>query len=400
MAGVSKRMLALGTASSEIREAFAAAQARAAEIGPEKVDDFSIGNPSVPAPESVRAAIHTLLDTVEPLTLHGYTPAPGDMEVRQSLAEDLNKRFGTDYDGSELYLTCGAAASLSCVLSALACEGDEFVVISPYFPEYKVFIETAGGTVVEAKADPETFQIDRAAVNLALSEKTKAVIINTPNNPTGAVYGEESLKKLAELLSQKSFLYGHPIYLISDEPYREISFTDQPTPWVPSYYANTIVCYSYSKSLSLPGQRIGYVLVPRKTENAAEVYAAVCGAGRALGYVCAPTLFQLVAKECTGQTSDVAVYRRNRDLLLNALREMGYTCAQPDGAFYLFPKALEKDARAFCQKAQELDLFLVPGDSFGAPGYVRISYCVPTEQVERSLAKFKKLAEAYGVTGG
>ena len=397
--GVSKRMLALGTASSEIREAFAAAQARAAQIGPERVDDFSIGNPSVPAPESVRETIHALLDSVEPLALHGYTPAPGDMGARQSLAEDLNRRFGTDYDGSELYLTCGAAASLSCVLSALACEGDEFVVITPCFPEYTVFIETAGGKVVEAKADPDTFQIDLAALERALSERTKAVLINTPNNPTGAVYGAESLRALGELLARRSSRCGHPIYLISDEPYREISFTDQPTPWVPSCYPNTIVCYSYSKSLSLPGQRIGYVLVPRCAEDAAEVYAAVCGAGRALGYVCAPTLFQLVAKECTGQTADVAVYRRNRDLLLNALREMGYTCAQPDGAFYLFPRALEADARAFCQKAQEFDLFLVPGDSFGAPGYVRISYCVPTEQVERSLVKFKKLAEAYGVCG-
>lgn len=399
MANVSNRMLALGTASSEIREAFSAAMERAAVIGAENVDDFSIGNPSVPTPESVKATIHTLLDTVDPLTLHGYTAAPGTMSTRQALADDLNRRYGTDYDGSCFYLTCGAAASLSCVLSALGCEGDEFIVISPYFPEYKVYIETAGGKIVEVPADPDTFQLDLQALRLALSERTKAVIINTPNNPTGAVYGAESLKALAQLLNEKAFLYGHPIYLLSDEPYREIVYCEEPAPWVPSYYANTLVCYSYSKSLSLPGQRIGYVLVPRTVEDASQVYAAVCGAGRALGYICAPVLFQLVMERCAGQTADLSVYRKNRDLLLNALREMGYTCAQPDGAFYLFPKALEADAHAFCKKAREFDLFLVPSDSFGCPGYVRLSYCVSTEQVLRSLPKFKKLAEAYGVTG-
>ena len=395
MTNVSQRMLNLGTARSEIREAFAFAQARAAEVGAENVDDFSIGNPSVPAPATVAEAVHKLVDAIDPIKLHGYTPAQGDAQARQALAEDLNRRFGTNYTADNFYLTAGAAGALCCALSALSCPGDTFIAFAPYFPEYKVFVESAGAELVTVPADIEDFQIDFAAFDQALTPNTKGVIINSPNNPTGVVYSEATIQKLAQVLTEKSKEYGHTIWLISDEPYREIVYRDTPLPWVPNYYPNTLVCYSYSKSLSLPGQRIGYVLVPPQAEDADIVYAAVCGAGRALGYVCAPSLFQLVAAECTGQTADIEIYHKNRDLLLNALRDMGYTCAQPDGAFYLFPRSLEPDARAFCERARKYDLVLVPGDSFGCPGHVRISYCVPTEQIQRALHKFEQLAAEY-----
>ena len=395
MTNVSQRMLNLGTARSEIREAFAFAQARAAEVGAENVDDFSIGNPSVPAPATVAEAVHKLVDAIDPIKLHGYTPAQGDAQARQALAEDLNRRFGTNYTADNFYLTAGAAGALCCALSALSCPGDTFIAFAPYFPEYKVFVESAGAELVTVPADIEDFQIDFAAFDQAITPNTKGVIINSPNNPTGVVYSEATIQKLAQVLTEKSKEYGHTIWLISDEPYREIVYRDTPLPWVPNYYPNTLVCYSYSKSLSLPGQRIGYVLVPPQAEDADIVYAAVCGAGRALGYVCAPSLFQLVAAECTGQTADIEIYHKNRDLLLNALRDMGYTCAQPDGAFYLFPRSLEPDARAFCERARKYDLVLVPGDSFGCPGHVRISYCVPTEQIQRALHKFEQLAAEY-----
>ncbi len=395
MTNVSQRMLNLGTARSEIREAFAFAQARAAEVGAENVDDFSIGNPSVPAPATVAEAVHKLVDAIDPIKLHGYTPAQGDAQARQALAEDLNRRFGTNYTADNFYLTAGAAGALCCALSALSCPGDTFITFAPYFPEYKVFVESAGAELVTVPADIEDFQIDFAAFDQALTPNTKGVIINSPNNPTGVVYSEATIQKLAQVLTEKSKEYGHTIWLISDEPYREIVYRDTPLPWVPNYYPNTLVCYSYSKSLSLPGQRIGYALVPPQAEDADIVYAAVCGAGRALGYVCAPSLFQLVAAECTGQTADIEIYHKNRDLLLNALRDMGYTCAQPDGAFYLFPRSLEPDARAFCERARKYDLVLVPGDSFGCPGHVRISYCVPTEQIQRALHKFEQLAAEY-----
>lgn len=395
MTNVSQRMLNLGTARSEIREAFAFAQARAAEVGAENVDDFSIGNPSVPAPATVAEAVHKLVDAIDPIKLHGYTPAQGDGQARGALADDLNRRFGTNYTADNFYLTAGAAGALCCALSALSCPGDTFITFAPYFPEYKVFVESAGAELVTVPADIEDFQIDFAAFDQALTPNTKGVIINSPNNPTGVVYSEATIQKLAQVLTEKSKEYGHTIWLISDEPYREIVYRDTPLPWMPNYYPNTLVCYSYSKSLSLPGQRIGYVLVPPQAEDADIVYAAVCGAGRALGYVCAPSLFQLVAAECTGQTADIEIYHKNRDLLLNALRDMGYTCAQPDGAFYLFPRSLEPDARAFCERARKYDLVLVPGDSFGCPGHVRISYCVPTEQIQRALHKFEQLAAEY-----
>ena len=383
-------MLALGTASSEIREAFAFAQQRIAQVGPQNVEDFSLGNPSVPAPQAVRDAALALFQDLDPVRLHGYTPAQGDAAVRAALAADLNRRFHTNYSGDALYLTCGAAGALCCVLSALGCPGDEFLTFAPYFPEYQVFVESAGGTLVPVPARLEDFQMDLEALAQAITPKTKAVLINTPNNPTGVVYPQEDLRRLGLLLQARSAAYGHTIYLISDEPYREIFFADPPA-WVPDCYPHTIVCYSYSKSLSLPGQRLGYILIPPELEDASLLYAAVCGAGRALGYVCAPSLFQFVVAKCAGITADVQLYKENRDLLLHGLREMGYSCAQPDGAFYLFPRTPEADARAFCARARALDLILVPGDSFGCGGHVRISYCVPPEQIQRALPKFRQL---------
>ena len=283
MINLSQRMVALGTAKSEIREAFAFAQARAAAVGPEQVDDFSIGNPSVPAPDTVKELVHQLMDTVDPVKLHGYTPAQGEASVRQALADDLNRRYGTGYTADHFYLTAGAAGALCCALSALGCPGDQFLTFAPYFPEYKVFVESAGAQLVAVPARLEDFQIDFAALEAALSPQVKGVIINSPNNPTGVVYSQETIRRLAQMLGEKSRAYGHPIWLISDEPYREIVYQTAPLPWVPDFYDNTLVCYSYSKSLSLPGQRIGYVLVPPQAEEADLVYAAICGAGRALG---------------------------------------------------------------------------------------------------------------------
>lgn len=395
---VSQRMLQLGTARSVIRELFEYGRQRAAEVGAENVFDFSLGNPSVPAPAEVNeTAIRLLREQAD--TIHCYTSAPGDPAARQRIADSLNRRFGEQYTADELYLTVGAAASLCCVLGGLTCPGDEYILFAPYFPEYRVFIEGVKGKIKVIPPEPEHFQIDFSAFEQAVTCRTKGVIINSPNNPSGVVYSRETLERLAAILTEKSRAYGHPIYLISDEPYREIVYQTAPLPWVPDFYDNTLVCYSYSKSLSLPGQRIGYVLVPPQAEEADLVYAAICGAGRALGYVCAPSLFQLVVARCAGQTADMAVYRRNRDLFLDALRSMGYTCAQPEGAFYLFPRSLEPDAAAFCERARKYDLILVSGDSFGCPGHVRISYCVPTEQIQRALPKFRALAREYGVGG-
>ena len=380
---------------SVIRETFMYGKQRAAQIGYENVFDYSLGNPSVPCPEQFTAAMQELLTQEDPVALHGYCPSQGDPEFRTAVAAHLNRTFGLPYAQKDIFPTTGAAGAIAHAVRAVTRPGDEVLTFAPYFPEYKVFVESAGGTLTAVPANLEDFQIDFAALEAALSPQVKGIIINSPNNPTGVVYSEATIRKLAQMLTAKSQEYGHPIWLISDEPYREIVYQAEPLPWVPSYYTNTLVCYSYSKSLSLPGQRIGYVLVPRTAEDFDLVYAAVCGAGRALGYVCAPSLFQLVVANCTGQTADIAVYRKNRDLLLTALREMGYTCAQPEGAFYLFPRSLEPDAKAFCRRAQKYDLVLVPGDSFGCPGHVRISYCVPTEQIQRALPKFRKLAEEY-----
>lgn len=395
MTMLNEKMAALGNNRSTIRELFEYGNQRAAVVGRENVFDFSIGNPSVPAPDAVREAI--LAEAAgDPVALHGYTSAQGAADVRKTLADDLNRRFGTSYTGDSLYLTAGAAAALSCAFKAIACPGDEFVVFAPYFPEYLMFIESgAGAKAVVVPPSIVDFQIDFDALEKALTPNTKAVVINSPNNPSGAVYSEQTMKQLAALLRDKEAQFGHPIYLVSDEPYREIVYDGVETPFVPNYYDDTIVCYSYSKSLSLPGERIGYVLVPPQAADSAQLYAAVCGAGRALGYVCAPSMFQRVAARCASLTSDISVYQTNRDLLYDGLTSMGYKCVKPQGAFYMFPQTLEPDDRAFSERAKKYDLLVVPGADFGAPGHVRISYCVQTDTIRRALPLFAELAKEY-----
>ena len=395
MSRLSPRMVSLGTERSEIRDAFEYGLQRAAVVGAENVFDFSLGNPSVPAPDSVNEKAMALLQREDPVRLHSYTSAQGDAASREALAADLNRRYGTNYDADCFYLTSGAASALCCTLAALCCPGDAFVTFAPFFPEYRVFVEGVGGKLLVVPAETTAFQIDFSAFEAMLSPKTKAVIVNSPNNPSGAVYSKETIAKLSEILTRKSAEYGHTIFLISDEPYREIVYGGESLPWIPSYYADTIVSYSFSKSLSLPGARIGYALIGKDVSDFSQVYAAIAGAGRSLGYVCAPSLFQRVAASCCHQTGDLSVYRKNRDLLVSSLREMGFTCSEPGGAFYLFPKALEADARAFCERARKYDLLLVPSDSFGCQGFFRISYCVPTARIERALPRFQLLAEEY-----
>ncbi len=394
---ISETMCGLGKESSVIRAIFEYGRKRAAEIGAENVFDFSLGNPNVPVPEDVKKVMKDLLDCGDDVWLHGYTSGNGDAETRKAIAEDLNRRFGTVFRPENLYMTCGAAASLKICITALCEPGDEFITFTPFFPEYRVFVETAGAKLVAVSTDPDTFQIDFDRLAEGVSEHTKALIVNSPNNPSGVVFREEAIRKLAAFLEEKEKEYGHPIWIIADEPYRELVYDNSlEVPYLTKYYRNTLVCYSYSKSLSMPGERIGYILVPDEAEKAGDVYAAVCGAGRALGYVCAPSFIQHVIARCTGQVSDLGVYRKNRDLLYQALTDYGYSCVYPDGAFYLFVKALEEDASAFCERAKKHELLLVPSDDFGTPGYVRIAYCVTTDQITRSLPAFRALAKEYG----
>lgn len=394
---IAKEMYELGAKSSVIREIFEYGKKRKAEVGAENVYDYSLGNPSVPAPASVNDAIRELCDTMNPCDLHGYTSAVGDNETRQAIADNLNSRFGTHFTMNNLYMTCGAAASLCITFRAIAEKDDEIIIFAPYFPEYKVFISAAGATPVEVKCKAEDLTIDLAAFEKAITPNTKAVVINSPNNPSGVVVDEETVKALCTIMKRKSDEIGRPIFLVSDEPYRELVYGDVQVPYLTKYYDNTIVCYSFSKSLSLPGDRIGYILVPDEVADFQQIYKAVCGAGRSLGYVCAPSLMQFVIRRCVGQTSDVSVYQYNRDLLLDAFEKYGFKVAKPDGAFYLFMKSPEADAAAFCEKAKKYDLLLVPSDSFGFPGYVRLAYCVSTEMIKRSLPSFKALAEEYGL---
>ncbi|MDD7114328.1 MAG: pyridoxal phosphate-dependent aminotransferase [Lachnospiraceae bacterium] len=392
---LNERMVALGTQRSVIRELFEFGKLRAAEIGPENVFDFSIGNPSVPAPEEVNQTAIKLIQDMDPVLLHGYTSAQGDAGVRKMIADSINSRFEMNIRPENLYVTVGAAAALCCCLNGLCNPGDEVIVFAPYFPEYKVFIEGAGASMTLIPADIEAFQIDFDKFESAINANTKAVIVNSPNNPCGAVYSEETVKKLAVILEEKSAQFGHPIYLISDEPYREIVFDNTAVPYLPKYYKNTLVCYSWSKSLSLPGERLGYIVVPDCVEDSELVYAAVAGAGRSLGYVNAPGLFQRVCAMCADLTADISVYETNRNILLKGLRDLGFHVVEPGGTFYMFPRTLDPDDVAFCEKAKEFNLLIVPGVGFGCPGHARISYCVQTEMIERSLDAFEKLAKCY-----
>ena len=390
-----KRMETLGKKRSVIRELFEYGNKRKAEIGAENVFDFSIGNPNVAPPAEVANELRRLLTEEDPMAVHGYTSAPGSAAARSAVAGDLNRRYGTAFGPENFYLTCGAAASLTISLSAVAEKDSEVIIFAPYFPEYAVYIETAEAKPVVVPCRKEDFQIDFDALEKAITEKTAAVLIDSPNNPSGAVITEENLKRLSAVLTEAEFRFGRRIFLISDEPYREIVYDGVKVPFVTKYYRDTLICYSYSKSLSLPGERLGYVLVSPEIENWQDVYAAVCGAGRALGFICAPALFQHMLPACVGLTSDIGIYARNRELLYGALTEMGFSAVHPDGAFYLFVKSPEPDANAFSERAKKYELLLVPSDDFGVTGYVRVSYCVSTEQIERSLPAFRKLAEEY-----
>ncbi len=391
----SDRNMRLGKNRSVIREIFEYGKKRGAQIGAENLLDFSLGNPSVPAPACVNEAIRTLMETKNSIDLHGYTSAQGDASVRKAIAAYLAKTHSAQVGADDLYMTAGAAASLTICLHAITVPGDEVIIFTPFFPEYVVFVEGAGGKAVVVPSDPKDFQIDFDALEKSLTKNTKAVVVNSPNNPSGVVLTRPTIERLCSLLKEKSKEYGHPIFLISDEPYRELVYGDIEVPFLPNHYDDTFVCYSFSKSLSLPGERIGYILVSPRMQGAADAYAAVCGAGRTLGYVCAPSMFQQVVAMCLGHTGDLSIYQKNRDLIYGALTEYGYRCIHPDGAFYLFLEALESDAAAFCERAKKYELLLVPADSFGCPGFVRISYCVSTEMIKRSLPAFKKLAEEY-----
>ena len=388
-------LVKFGKVRSEIRDLFEYGMKRKAEIGEENVYDFSIGNPSVPAPQCVSDAIKELVDTSDSISLHGYTSAQGDAMVRKTMADHLNKKYGAKISADNIYMTCGAAAALSIVMNACMQPGDECLVIKPYFPEYGVYIERSGAKVVEVDPEEMTLQIDIENVDKAINEKTKAIVINSPNNPSGVVYKKDKIEALCELLKKKEEEYGHPIFIITDEPYRELIYDDIELPYLINYYDNTFSCYSFSKALSMPGERIGYVVVSPNIANYEDAYAAVCGSGRALGYVCAPSLWQKVVAKCVDATADISVYKKNRDLFYNSLTEMGFECVYPDGAFYLFVKAMEEDSRAFSDKCKEHEILVVPADSFGMPGYVRVSYCVETKQIEDALPAFKALAEEY-----
>ena len=390
---IHQTMYDLGAHRSCIRELFEYGRMRAAQVGAENVFDFSLGNPSIPAPEQVSMTIAQLVAQTEPTALHGYTPAVGDAEARRSIAEDLNRRYDAGVRPEDLFLGCGAAPELVSVIRALAVPGAEFIAIAPYFPEYMPFVTGCGGIFRSVPAQIPDFGIDLAALESAITPHTQAVIVNSPNNPSGAVYRQETLERLADLLTRKSREVGHPIYIIADEPYRELVYGGIQVPFLPKLYPDTVVCYSYSKSLSLPGERIGYVYVPRQAQEHDALYAAICGAARVSGHVCAPSLWQKVIAQCAHLRPDLAQYDHNRRLLWQGLTAMGYETARPDGAFYLFVKAPNGSAKAFSELAKKQDVLVVPGDDFGCPEYFRLCYCVSADCIKRSLPRFQALMD-------
>lgn len=392
---ISKKMYELGSKKSTIRSIFEYGRARAKVVGEENIYDFSLGNPNVPTPKFITETMIDILQNEDPCSIHGYTVAQGDPECRELLAKSLNKRFGTNFTGKNLFMTAGAAASITICFKALSEENDEFITFAPYFPEYKCFVESTGAELKVVPAKVDDFQINFPEFEKMINKNTKGIIVNSPNNPSGAVYSEETIIKLTNLLREKEKEYGHPIFLIADEPYREVAYNNVLIPYLPKYYDNTLVCYSYSKSFSLPGERIGYIVIPDEIVDFNMISASIGGAARVLTHVNAPALFQKVVARCADMPSDITVYEKNKELLYNGLIEAGFECTNPGGAFYLFPKALEDDEVAFCERAKKYDLLLVPGGDFGCPGYFRASYCISTETIKKSLPLFKKLAEEY-----
>lgn len=391
---ISKKMLDLGTKRSVIRDIFEYGNKLAKEIGAENVLDFSLGNPSTPAPREVANTIKYMVEGLSPKDYNSYTSSAGDTDTRLAVAKNLNKRFSTDYTDKNIFMTCGASASLNIIFKAIIEPNDEIIVNIPYFPEYKVFIEGQGGKPVFVKCS-ENLCLDISEIENKINENTKAILINSPNNPSGVIYPKENLSALTELLERKQNEYSHPIFLISDEPYRELVFTNEKPEFLPNLYNNTLVAYSWSKSLSLPGERIGYILVPNKVKNHEDVFAAVGGAARVLGHVCAPSMFQYVVKSCVDVEPNIGVYRTNRNILFKELLKMGYTVANPDGAFYMFIKSPNNDGVDFCERAKKYHMLLVPGEGFGMKEYVRLSFCVETEKIEKSIDIFKKLISEY-----
>ena len=388
---VNEATLALGTQRSCIRELFEYGRQRAALVGAENVFDYSLGNPSIPAPAGVDEAIRQILSDTDSVQIHGYTSAIGDLQTRSAIAEDLNARYGVSVHPEELFIGCGAAPELVAVFQALAVPGAKILALAPYFPEYKPFVEQAGAAFGVVPADMPDFQINMTALESALTPDTAAVIVNSPNNPSGTVYTEQTLRELAGLLTEKSRQFGHPIYIVADEPYRELVYDGITVPFIPNIYPDTVVCYSYSKSLSLPGERIGYIYIPQQAADSKALYAAIAGAARAAGHVCAPSLLQKVIARCAHLRPDLEAYDKNRKALYQCLTDAGYTVAKPDGAFYLFVKAPGGDSKAFSEKAKKKDLLIVPGDDFGCPEYFRICYCVSYEMIQKSLPLFREL---------
>ena len=395
---ISKKMEHMVANSSAIRAMFEEGTRMAKEFGKENVYDFSLGNPNVPAPKAVKAAIAELLEAEDPLVLHGYTNSnAGYGEVRDCVAKSLNERFGTAFSAKNILMTVGAAGGLNVILKALLNPGDEVITFAPYFGEYRSYVDNYDGILVEISPNTVDFQPKLDEFEEKITEKTKAVIVNTPNNPTGVVYSEATIQKLAEILVKKQKEYQTEIYLISDEPYRELAYDGVEVPYLTKYYANTIVGYSYSKSLSLPGERIGYLVIPDEVKDSETLISAANVANRILGFVNAPTLQQKVVEKCIGEKTDISFYDRNRETLYNGLRELGYECIKPQGAFYLFVKSPVANEKEFVAKAKEYHILIVPGSSFACPGYVRLAYCTSYETIVNSLPKFAEMAKEYGL---
>jgi aspartate aminotransferase len=395
---ISQKHLEYGIHSSVIREVFEYGVQRKAEIGKDNVFDFSLGNPSIPAPKKVNETIKKLLNDSDPTELHGYSLGPGDEGVRKAIASYLNEKYSVNESYKRIYMTCGAAASLSISLNALLNEDDEVIVLTPYFPEYRVFVEHTGAKVVEVQCDENTMQPDVSRIESAINEKTKAIIINSPNNPTGAIYSSMVLAEIAGVVSDKEIQYSHPIYVLSDEPYRELAY-EVSVPYIAKYFKNAIICYSFSKALSIPGERIGYICVCERCEDGDIVFKAICGAGRAMGYVCAPVLFQKMLPELLGITSNIEDYDKNRREIKRILDECGFKYIDPQGAFYIFIKSPSGSALDFCEEAKKCEILLVRGNEFGAPSYARAAYCVSYKMIKDSENAWKKLAEQYGMKG-
>ena len=388
-----QKAYAMGAAPNEIRQIFEFGRQQAKKVGEENVYDFSLGNPSIPAPAKVNRTIHELLDTESSIRIHGYTSGVGGDPLREAVAKNLSERFGVKAGMQNVFISCGAAPALQAVILALKTEKSEIIGVAPYFMEYKAFTEATGSRFVMVPADMEAFQVNIPALAEAVNENTQAVILNSPNNPSGAILTEKTIRAVAALLTDRAAQYGHPIYIIADEPYRELVYGDAKVTFIPTVYKDTIVCYSWSKSLSMPGERIGYIYVPEEAADSHELFLAVAGAARGSGHICAPSLIQRTVAECIDCMPDLEAYKVNRKLLYEGLTEIGYECVKPDGAFYLFVKTPGGDNSVFCEKAKAKNLLVVPSEPFGVPGYFRLGYCVSREMIERALPVFREVFE-------